>query len=138
VPTYSKKAKKTKGMGAILKTILFFLLTVFMGCRTIPAYIEREYVLPEIIEEVLIFNTNRSYISKMELIIEGYTSGPVQFIYRHQPFDDNNRKSEKEIILAGNFRKTIGTDWYEPECLIKLLPENSNIYGNILIRYRVY
>ncbi|GMO29085.1 MAG: hypothetical protein Ta2B_10040 [Termitinemataceae bacterium] len=121
-----------------MKFILMFLSVIFVSCHTVPNYIEKEYILSEKIEEVLTFHSNISYVSRMELIIEGSVSNSILFVYRHQPFDDDSRKSEKKVILNGNIKEIIQSDWYEPECLIQFIPENPNTTGKIILKYRVY
>jgi hypothetical protein len=91
------------------------------------------------IEDFLVNTKKRNYVSMIKLNIESSIDGQCIFIYRHPPFDDDLEKYEVEIMLdKGEMTKHIQTDWYEPECMIRIVPNNLTVRGKVEIEYIIY
>jgi hypothetical protein len=100
---------------------------------------KKEYTIQgNVIEDVLVNVKKHNYVSLIKLNIESSIVGQCIFIYRHPPFNTDLEKYEMEIMLEGEMNKYIQTDWYEPECMIRIIPKDLTIRGKIKVEYIAY
>lgn len=56
-------------------------------------------------------------ITRLIIKIKGHSKGKFKFYYGYKPYD------KFQIIEMNNeINKVINSDWYEPECVIKIIP----------------
>ena len=124
-----------------MKYLLFLLIIIFFGCKSItPAESEiREYtLLNHEFKEILSSKKPSDFINTMLFTIEGNITGKAEIILYHPPFDRMPRGAKEKIVIEGKINKTIKSEWYDKDCLIHFIPENSLVNGEIKITYQVF
>ena len=78
-----------------------------------------------------IYSSNKRTVIGINLEVIGYVNGKGKLFIYHPPYEI---KSGIELDLEENIEiKIENRDWYNPECLIKYIPENEYVEGNITI-----
>jgi hypothetical protein len=83
-----------------------------------------------------IYKSDKKLVVGINIEIIGYIKGKGKILIIHQPHEKN-----EGIILEleeKTYKKIENRDWYNPECLIKFIPDNDFVEGNILINIEVY
>jgi hypothetical protein len=75
------------------------------------------------------------FVSGMRLEITGFINGEGKLLIIHPPYNEGRAKT---FDLNGKINIITRTDWYEPECIIKFIPNNEFIDGDILIKLLIY
>jgi hypothetical protein len=83
-----------------------------------------------------IYKSNKKLVVGINIEIIGYINGKGKLLIIHQPYEGN----EGIILeLEGKiYEKIENRDWYNPECLIKFIPDNEFVEGNIIINIEMY
>jgi hypothetical protein len=78
-----------------------------------------------------IYISNKKSVVGINVEIIGYINGKGKLLIIHHPYERN-----EGIILEleeKTYEKIENMDWYNSECLIKFIPSNEFVEGNILI-----
>ena len=83
-----------------------------------------------------LYKSNKENVIGMNFEINGFVNGKGKILIIHQPYEENNGIMTE---IKGNINKTMkNIDWYNSECLIKYIPDNEFVEGNILIKIQMY
>jgi hypothetical protein len=120
---------------------LFLLISNLFGCKSLSSSKEviREYtLLGHEFEEILISDKISDFINQITFKIVGNITGKAVIVLYHPPFDRRNRGAKIRINIEGIINETIKDEWYDKECLIHFIPEDSSVKGEIKISYKVF
>jgi hypothetical protein len=120
-----------------MKYFSIFIFILIIGCNPLPKYkFIKEYTkLNYGFTEEYKSDTDK-YVSGMRLNITGVIDGEGTLLIIHPPYENGYTATFK---LKGNLNINVDrTDWYEPKCLIKFIPNNELVNGAILIKIRIY
>jgi len=119
-----------------IKIISAFLICIFLSTckdyRTQKKEIKKYTSVQSELIDTLIYKSN-SLVTGIKLNIKGNSKGVFSFSYSHKPYKNGN-----SIELENSFNETIKTDWYEPECVIKIIPSNGASIDSLSLSYEFY
>lgn len=110
---------------------------ILISCNSLPGYkFTQNYTqINQEFNDIYKYETTE-FVSGMRLEITGFVNGEGTLLIIHPPYDTG---SAIQFDLSGRINKQINRmDWYESECLIKFIPNDSTVNGIISVNLVIY
>ena len=134
-----KGRKNTKAIIFAIIGLLIFIPPVYLGFN-IYNLLKVDNFYKEFIEINQgfnhIHNSHKKSVTGIKIEIDGLINGQGKLIILRPPYEENMGlilELDKEINI-----KMESVDWYDPEFLLKFIPENDSVEGKILVKIQLY